>query len=65
MNRQNRKISAVFPPIGQRIVRSVVAVALSFLVYLARGSRGIPFYTAPLSSDAKIPHIFPAWSISV
>lgn len=24
----------------------MTAVALSFLVYLARGSRGIPFYTA-------------------
>lgn len=46
MNRRSTKLSAVFPPVGQRIVRSVTAVALSFLVYLARGSRGIPFYTA-------------------
>lgn len=46
MNRRSTKLSAIFPPVGQRIVRSVTAVALSFLVYLARGSRGIPFYTA-------------------
>ena len=46
MNRRSTKLSAIFPPVGQRIVRSVTAVALSFLVYLVRGSRGIPFYTA-------------------
>ena len=31
---------------GQRIVRSVIAVALCFVVYELRGRRGIPFYSA-------------------
>ena len=35
-----------FPRIGQRILRSVTAVALCFVVYLLRGKRGIPFYSA-------------------
>lgn len=34
------------PPIGQRIMRSVVGVALCFAVYYLRGKRGIPFYSA-------------------
>ncbi len=32
--------------IGQRIVKSAVAIGLCFLVYVLRGWRGIPFYTA-------------------
>lgn len=32
--------------VGQRIVRSVIAVALSFVIYTLRGNDGIPFYTA-------------------
>ncbi len=35
-----------FPRIGQRILRSVAAVALCFVVYLLRGRKGIPFYSA-------------------
>lgn len=35
-----------FPPIGQRIVRSTIAVALCFVIYYLRGKQGIPFYTA-------------------
>ena len=40
------KFSKRFPIPGQRIIRSVIAVGLCFLVYLLRGSRGIPFYSA-------------------
>ena len=35
-----------FPKPGQRILRSAIAVALCFLVYILRGRRGIPFYSA-------------------
>ena len=35
-----------FPRVGQRIVRSVIAVALCFGVYFLRGKQGIPFYSA-------------------
>lgn len=35
-----------FPRSGQRILRSSIAVALCFPVYIARGRRGIPFYSA-------------------
>lgn len=34
------------PGVGQRIVRSTVAVALCFVIYFLRGKQGIPFYTA-------------------
>lgn len=34
------------PVVGQRIVRSVCAVLLCFGVYLLRGRKGIPFYSA-------------------
>lgn len=34
------------PGIGQRIIRSVCAVFLCFVVYGLRGQRGIPFYSA-------------------
>lgn len=34
------------PRVGQRIVRSVCAVLLCFVVYYLRGQRGIPFYSA-------------------
>ena len=35
-----------FPPVGQRIIRSVFATALCFCVYYLRGKQGIPFYSA-------------------
>lgn len=35
-----------FPHIGQRIIRSVCAVCICFIVYYLRGCRGIPFYSA-------------------
>ena len=35
-----------FPKPGQRILRSAIAVALCFMVYILRGRRGIPFYSA-------------------
>lgn len=34
------------PRVGQRIIRSVVAVALCFVIYECRGKQGIPFYSA-------------------
>lgn len=41
-----KKIKAALPPVGQRIVRSVFAVALCFVLYFLRGQQGIPFYSA-------------------
>ncbi|MGL6201504.1 MAG: HAD hydrolase family protein [Lachnospiraceae bacterium] len=46
MEMQKRKRRLQIPPIGQRLVRSIVAVALCFAVYYIRGERGIPFYSA-------------------
>ena len=40
------KIQLKFPRPGQRIIRSVIAVALCFVVYELRGRKGIPFYSA-------------------
>lgn len=40
------KTGTRFPRPGQRILRSSIAVALCFLVYIVRGRRGIPFYSA-------------------
>lgn len=34
------------PRVGQRIIRSVVGIALCFIIYFLRGRQGIPFYTA-------------------
>lgn len=34
------------PPIGMRIIKSAVAVFLCFVVYVAGGRQGIPFYAA-------------------
>lgn len=34
------------PRVGQRIVKSSIAVALCFVIYFLRGKRGIPFYSA-------------------
>lgn len=34
------------PHVGQRIIRSVCAVCLCFIVYFLRGCQGIPFYSA-------------------
>jgi len=34
------------PHVGQRIIRSVCAVCLCFIVYFMRGCHGIPFYSA-------------------
>ena len=38
--------SITFPPVGQRIIKSVIAVALCFCIYYIREKRGIPFYSA-------------------
>ncbi len=35
-----------FPPIGQRIIKSALAVLITYLIYFLRGFDGIPFYTA-------------------
>ena len=34
------------PRVGQRIIRSVTAVAFCFVVYYIRNKKGIPFYSA-------------------
>lgn len=44
------------PPIGQRIVRSVCAVALCFVVYTLRGEKGIPFYSALAALQCMQPY---------
>ncbi|HEX3075725.1 MAG TPA: HAD hydrolase family protein [Lachnospiraceae bacterium] len=35
-----------FPAIGQRLIRTAIAVFLCFLIYILRGEKGIPFYSA-------------------
>ncbi len=40
------KFLTQLPPVGQRIVRSVVAVALCFIIYFLRGQQGMPIYSA-------------------
>ena len=44
IEKEKRKFRLPAP--GQRIIRSVVAVALCFVIYYLRGKRGIPFYSA-------------------
>ena len=39
------KLKKHFPPIGKRIIKSAIGVALCFAVYMLRGKRGIPFYS--------------------
>lgn len=41
-----KEIRWKFPKPGQRILRSVCAVGLCFVIYFLRGQRGIPFYSA-------------------
>ena len=43
---QNGKRKRKLPAVGQRIVRSTIAVALCFVLYYIRGRQGIPFYSA-------------------
>ncbi len=40
------KVHRRLQPIGQRLVKSVIAVLLCFAVYELRGRQGIPFYSA-------------------
>lgn len=44
------------PPLGQRITRSVTAVALCFAVYFIRGMQGIPFYSALAALQCMQPY---------
>ena len=46
LSMQNEKKKRKLPAVGQRIVRSSVAVALCFILYYIRGKQGIPFYSA-------------------
>ena len=39
------------PHVGQRIIRSVCAVCLCFVVYFLRGCQGIPFYSGTCSTS--------------
>ena len=34
------------PPVGMRIIKSAIGVALCFVIYFLRGERGTPFYSA-------------------
>lgn len=43
---KERKNRLQFPKVGQRIVRSVAAVACCFVVFYLRNKEGIPFYSA-------------------
>ena len=40
------KINIKLPKVGQRIIRSVIAVAFCFIVYYIRNKEGSPFYSA-------------------
>lgn len=46
MKEKNRKERRRFPAVGQRIIRSTIAVACCFIIYYLRGKNGIPFYSA-------------------
>ena len=46
MNAEKQKAKIHFPKVGQRIIRSVVAVACCFCVFYLRDKEGIPFYSA-------------------
>lgn len=56
-----RKKKFKLPPVGMRIIKSSIAVVLSFLIFALRGGNGIPFYSAlsalwcmqTYSSDSK------------
>lgn len=41
---------------GQRIIRSAVAVALCLIVYVLRGHRGIPLYSALAAMQCMQPY---------
>lgn len=43
MNAEKQKAKIHFPKVGQRIIRSVVAVACCFCVFYLRDKEGIPF----------------------
>lgn len=43
---KNEKRNRKLPAVGQRIVRSSIAIALCFVLYYIRGKQGIPFYSA-------------------
>ena len=43
---KEKKNSLQFPKVGQRIIRSIVAVACCFVVFYLRNKEGIPFYSA-------------------
>lgn len=53
---ERRKRPAHHHLIGQRIVKSAVAIGLCFLVYVLRGWRGIPFYTALAALQCMQPY---------
>ena len=42
--------------IGKRIIKSTIAVMISFLIYLLRGSVGMPFYTAIAALQCMQPY---------
>ncbi len=45
MDRLQRQLKKL-PPIGQRIIKSAVAVLVVYFIYYLRGYQGIPFYSA-------------------
>lgn len=45
MDRLQKQIKEL-PPIGQRIIKSAVAVLIVYFIYYLRGYQGIPFYSA-------------------
>ncbi len=59
---KTRKIQ--FPRIGQRILRSVTAVVLCFVVYTIRGHQGIPFYTALAVLQCMQPYQESTWKVA-
>lgn len=54
----------LFPRVGQRILRSVAAVVLSFVVYTLRGHQGIPFYTTLAVLQCMQPYHESTWKVA-
>ncbi|MFV0350743.1 MAG: HAD hydrolase family protein [Oscillospiraceae bacterium] len=52
------------PPLGMRIIKSAVAVALCFGVFYLRGESGIPFYSALAALWCMQPYVKSTWNMA-
>lgn len=53
-----------YPHIGQRIIKSSVSVLICFLIYYARGEKGIPFYSAIAALQCIQPFIENSYKVA-